>query len=244
LNISLFLDLAIGIPLMLFFYLYGGIELLFLVGLPMQIIITKTIQLVFETLLTTEDAKTLREASNAKATAVLVAYDDGSHELQYVKQRFSEGAIKTNKGLIFALMRPNEDLSQKLYDEHGKEVTVTSEVKKTIQKITSTKAFLRKSRIPLLVAYAGKAVAITIEALSSIQNPNPLSEVEVTQLKTLFPELWDQSSIQGIELTSEWAGMKEGKKFFGMENMKYMIIALIVIAAMGIGAMIVIHFLG
>jgi hypothetical protein len=239
-NLLLVLDVLISAIICSIFYAFIGWEWMVLLGFFFIPIIMKATQLIDWLMLTSGDAKTLKEAANQKATLVLVAFDDGTHDLQYVKHFVPEGAIKTNKNLTFALARPKTFPEPNPTTNGG---TPTGDLMSLINHLATIKPILRQSKIPILVAYAGKAIATTVEGIMAVQgNIYKLTPASLTELKHLFPQMWNISTIRGIERDSEDIGYKKHEKTMG--NFKLLIYGIIALAIFGIAAMLVIKFFG
>jgi len=182
--------------------------------------------------LTPENVRNLRYALKKKLPPTIVGWDDGRMTIHAPTEILPEGAIKTGDiknaktgGLRFTLPRasPNDPPN----------------VKEVLQK----RFFM--DGVPVLIGYAGKAVAANVETLAVLEygdrfNPT-FFPVDARTLKNAMPHAWDQMLITALETKADLSGMLKGKKYFGnlvKQWMPLMVILALVIAIIVLAAIL------
>lgn len=191
---------------------------------------------------TPKESKKLRSATNQKKAVNLLVGDDGIGDIVVWDKIGHEGAALTNLGGkpkshwtgIFSRASKIPEIEC----AKDKDVQVTQGIAQYVSNLSSQKTILRGARIPITVAYKGKAVVATILGLASLGILEKLDKyatlkaedakakaeeivkdfqesfvkVDVAGIKNLFSESWNESQVNANEEDWHQAGIKEGRK--------------------------------
>lgn len=197
-----------------------------------------------------KEAKILRKAKRKRKTVMIVGNDDGSLEFETEKQLLAEGIVETNTGKIFFLPRPwkkpeVEDVEEGVWDQ--------------VKKLVTKKFILKSVGVPVWLAYAGTTIAGNPKMLANLEYGPAQSQSQATKsfnvggkpvtflfpvdVRTLYavrPFTWPQSLWKATKREIEVNTMLKLKKFHGglKEYMPFMIIALLIIAIIVLGALL------
>jgi len=100
--------------------------------------------------------------------------------------------------------------------------------------------------VPIVLGYAGKAVLSNAQVLAmqewanvkKIKLPfgkkpiNVFWPINLRKLKELFPKSWNQAQVRALEKTKELSGILKGKKYFGTEGWRPLVIPVGIILAL------------
>jgi len=224
------------------------LELVFLLGFPVAFILTIIIWAVDYIWFTPKESKIIKKATRKKKPLLDIGFDNGQTEYKIAKKIGDEGYIETEDGWIGFLPRPIGSSGNPGEDTNPK-----------VNQLLTRVSFLKNAKIPIIRGYSGKAVLTNIKTLAALEH-TPLAEskkrlklpwklgavnifwpADLRTIKKVFPKSWNQAQIRASEVKSELAGMLKGKKYFGMEGMKYFVLpAMLIIAIMVIFTLIII----
>lgn len=218
------------------------LQLMFLFGFPLLLAITNVAWIIYRIFFIPKEAKMIIKASRKKKPIACLGSDDGYADLEVLPHAGAGGSVSTSK-------KPEEHwigfLARSVEDEEEK--TTNQKIGHLINKLASRKLFLRSAKVPIWFGYSGKAILTSLYALiaqdviseiEKLGKLNPKVVVDLNQIKSLFPKPWDETQIRANEIDAKTEGMLEGKKFFGMEGLKYFVLPGMIIIAIIILAII------
>jgi len=224
------------------------LQLFFLFGFPAMFFVTIILWAIDHIWLTPDESKAIKKAKRKKRPVVPVAYDNGQVEFKVAKEIGDEGYIRTEDDWIGFLPRPTTSNPDK------------NAVKTT--PLLSRVFFLKDAKVPFLTGYSGKAVLTNPQALALLEYgekkklklPFKLGDknveinifwpVNIRNIKSIFAKSWNQAQIRALEKKKELVGILKGKKYFGMEGMKYFVLPLAMITLVIVVFALTIIFLG
>ena len=221
------------------------LELLFLVGFPLILVVTNLIWIIDHVWLTPQESKIIKRAKRKKKPVVPVAFDNGQCEFKIADEIGDEGYVKTEDKWVGFLPRP-------VAGNPGEEA-------EGLNPLISRVFTLKDAKVPFLVGYSGKAILTNPQALAMLEYAEakklklPINlqkkqrfidvfwPVNLRNLKNVFPKSWNQAQVRASEVKSELTGMLKGKKYFGMDSLKMFVLpGMIIIAIMVIFTLIII----
>jgi hypothetical protein len=240
------------------FLIVGGVEL----GAMMGAVIYIMLEFADYAYWTPDEAKILKEAKRKGATVVVREQDNHVALFSYTVDVRSSGAVKTNDGWIGFIARPAyesfepevQEQTNSLVDEKKKKVRKRDLIS-AIRKLTTSTAFLRSAKVPILFATEGKAVLTNIPTISNLTYANETGvhnipekvvaaeavvshspptfqvafPVSFTDLKPHVPQTWDENEVQSDRRISEAIGAEEEReRMQGKNDKKLFYFAIIV----------------
>jgi hypothetical protein len=215
---------------------------------------------VYEKFMTPLESKALRSASRHKKALLLLGGDDGYGDFKVAKFSGHEGWQKTadegreKNHYTGFLPRPRTfsvdeiKLSDEKYDKKK-----TTEVANFVSALASRRLLLRGAKVPLWVAYRGKAVLASLYGLAALDVIDKLAEspqfgsvfslIDIVAIKSLFSEQWNESQINANETDMERAGELKSKKFGGKDSLIMFFGVMIGVIALAIVLVAAVYFL-
>lgn len=238
--------------------------------------------LVFEKWFTPAESKYLRRAFRRKRPLIFLGGDDGYADFVDAPFSGSEGILQTRKEgrtqehYTGALPRPKEfdetdiqltdesDLidenGQPKKDKDGKPLksqynkTKTVAIANFISSLANRRLLLRGAKIPVWLAYRGKAILASLYGLAALDMLQAMSQakefkeafsaVDVVAIKALFAEQWNESQINAQETDAERKGFLNAKKFAGKESLIMFFVVMIVLVVLVICLIAAAYFFG
>ena len=199
---------------------------------------------VYEHWLTPLESKNIRSASRKKRPLLILGGDDGYADLKDAPFSGPEGIVQTKKigrtqeHYTGALPRPRE------FDETEIEVAPNKDLKKTtaianfVSMLANRRLLLRGARVPVWVAYRGKAILASLYGLAALQVLEGLERlpefkesfaaIDVVAIKSLFSEQWNESQINAQETDAERVGELKAKRWGGKESLLIVFVVMII----------------
>ena len=220
---------------------------------------------VWEHWFTPAESKFIRAASRKKRPLEAVGGDDGY--LDFVDAPFvvAEGVLESSKygGIkethIAALPRSRQFASDEIEVATGKDKDKTVAVANWISLLASRRLMLRGAKVPIWITYRGKAILTSLYGLIALQILDGLAEkakefgekfaeafalIDVTAIKDLFNEQWEESQIHALAYTKERKGEAKARRFGGKESLVLVFVLLIVVLVLAIILIAAAYFLG
>jgi len=197
---------------------------------------------IWEKWLTPQESKEIRWASRKKIPLSFLAGDDGYGDFEPLPILGRQGYAATSK------QREKKWIG--FFASSAEEVEEEDKSKKIgglINKLAARKLYLRHAKIPIWFSYSGKAILTSLYALIGLElakaigdanpNPNPKVVVDLTAIKSLFPNAWDESQLEAQESDAEMTGVMMGRKFFS-EGWNRMIFGVSIVLVLTIGVIV------
>lgn len=222
---------------------------------------------VYEKWFTPNESKNMRRAFRRKRPLVFLAGDDGYADFVDAPFSGSEGILQTSKQgrtqehYTGALPRPREfDESDIQLSDQKENSPSQFDKKKTvamanfISSLANRRLLLRGAKIPVWLAYRGKAILASLYGLAALDLLTAMAQakefkdafaaVDVIAVKALFGEQWNESQINAQETDAERKGFLNAKKFAGKESLIMFFVVMIVFIAVLICLIAVAYFFG
>lgn len=225
--------------------------ILFVFVLPIWFSISIIALIIDRFLRMPEESKIIKRAVNRHRGILIVSYDDGGIEFHEIKEVLPEGALITKSDLTFCLPRMVMQNPRNTFQQRNE---LSKDTKKTNQEETKNglefpvaywmarfREVLRKSKTITWIGYAGKSVATTIQGTA--RTGYEFYPIHIADLKTAFPDMYNQATIRSIEHKSEMIGYKKARKFLGPEAMKMILLTMLIIGGLIIGGAILIKLM-
>jgi len=213
------------------------LELVFLLGFPIALILTVVAWVIDHVFLTPQEAKLIKKAARKKKPVVFLGSDDGYADLEMLAFTGKGGYAATSKEPkkrwtgFFARSVDEEQSEETKTEQKDKETRIAA----FINKLASRKLFLRHAKIPIWFGYSGKAILTSLYALigdESLKDMKLNPVVNLTEIKSLFSKPWDTGQQRANEIDAKTEGLLEGKKFFGVEGWKPLVVPVGIILAL------------
>ena len=219
------------------------VSLMFLVGIPFALAIVIVAWIIDHVWLTPKEAKIIKKAARKKKPLVIMGSDDGYADFEILENVGREGYASTSKkqkgkwiGFFARSIQDESTDSEAMKEEEQKK---EKKLGRLINKLSSRKLFLRNAKVPVWFSYSGKAILTSLYSLIGAEATKEIAEninpvvINLTDINRLFPDPWDESQQIANETDAKIEALYEGKKFFGMEGLKYFVLpGMIIIAIM------------
>lgn len=220
---------------------------------------------VYEHFFTPSDSKHIRRAFRKKRPLTFLGGDDGYLDIVDVPTAVPEGFVETSnyggakQKHLGALPRPIQFTADQIEVAKGKDVDKTVAVANFVSMLASRRLMLRGAKVPVWIAYRGKAILTSLYGLIALQIVEGLADfakqlgdkfaeawgaVDITAIKDLFSEQWEESQIQALAYEKERKGEAKAKRFGGKESLILIFAVLIVIIVLVILAIAAAYFFG
>lgn len=215
---------------------------------------------VWEHWLTPAESKHIRRASRKKRPLIVLGGDDGYADINDAAFSGPEGILQTKKvgrtqeHYTGALPRPREFDETEIQVSKDKDVVKTTAIANFVSMLANRRLLLRGARIPIWIAYKGKAVIASLYGLAAIQVLEGMSKlpelketfaaVDIVAIKSLFSEQWNESQINAQETDAERVGELKAKRFGGKESLVIIFALLIGVVVLAIVLVAAAYFFG
>jgi hypothetical protein len=220
------------------------LQLFFLVGWPILFFIVLIAWIIDHVWLTPEESKIIKKATRKKRGLTLAGFDNRQAEFKMDKEVGEEGYRVMEDGWIGLDARPVAEGNPEPDKELDK---ANSLMRETLM--------LKHAKIPISIAYVGKAILTNPKALAVMQYAentkqnvklpftiegkkliaNVLWYVDSKLIKKAFPKSYNEAQIRAFGKRRELVGVKKGEKYYGREGLKYFVLPGMIIIAIIIG---------
>lgn len=195
------------------------------------------------------ESKGIREASHKGVAGLLLASDSGVADFKSAFRTGSEGYNVTKREGKFKfhhtslLPRPGQPPNS-IDVAEGKDLDKTRATAGYINRLNTTKIFLRGAKIPLWIGVPSKGIVASILAIAGVQLTEEIQKKWADLMNTTFPidvpalkqmvvsSSYNESQINAIEADSERIGEERAKKGDPINKL----VIIVGLAMMGIGA--------
>ncbi len=198
---------------------------------------------------TPKESKGIRDANHRNMPGLLLASDSGVADWKTAARIGSEGYLVTAKEgkwkFHHTALTPRPGQVPSTIDvETGKDLDRTRLLASYINRLNTTKVFLRGAKVPLWVCVPSKGIVASILAIAAVQLTEEMQRKWSEIMGTVFPidipalkqmvvsSSYNESQINAIESDSEHIGEERAKKGEGINKL----IIIVGIVMMGLGA--------
>lgn len=253
-DIMLFADIIAGILILAVFNMSGGPTYqgvpvsIYILGIPAWLAVCQAFKFIGY-ILRPAESKIIDHAHRSKKPLQLLQDDTGAYELQVVQNVDASGSVQLGNGWVGIMMRPT---AQELFVEapdasepSGKKLKHYPDVTAALKRLTTKAGTLKKSKITLLVGYAGKGVVTNVKTVAALnyakettepqidvdeeEQPTPaftklkraihcIWPVDLQSLKEYIPATLNQAQIKSLIVTARNIGYKKAEAHFKREQ--------------------------
>lgn len=188
---------------------------------------------------TPKSARNQTYAKRKGAAMMGLASDDGGIDLEFVYKLGSEGAAETkgkgkNKQHWSGFLPQTTTPIDSIQVGDGMDEALTLKIANYIRELSQKKLFLRDAKVAFWVGYKGKAILTNLLSLAGIaiteelmeKLPEKFKAVDITAIKRLFSNSWNESQINAQEEDKIREGRAEAKQFMSGKEWLWPIVIL------------------